>query len=436
MSASHDTLACVFAHNNAALLRNCLASIRRYFPGMPVLVLDDASTEPAMGPLLDRLDAERGVSVLRGAVKRGDPAQAWSVDGEPADLNRPNPLLREDERERLRDACRVWSAGSPPVSRHGYFYLHQKLALRLAIARGYRHAWFIEGDMQLVAGDDGWLAARLAKLERDPAMCQLAVQFLLRPGRFDFRALPDAGLYQPPRSYNTSGLFPLERLRGRPELVDAVCDEAPAGNLRTTSYRWSRLGARCGFDAYPVQAHVPWPEVFHDGTVALPAETPAIQPLTGRALEAWATRDITVPPFAEYFLTLNYKTPVPGPPWWYNRAFTERYLDLCLAHERADRAAETDIVRWPAGDPAHPPAHYWSPAPGEPDAASADAPAPAPPPRLRDRLRWFKPLVWAFAGCKLARLRAKRRRYRAFCRRVARERERVLSGAYPAGDGH
>jgi hypothetical protein len=184
-----------------------------------------------------------------------------------------------------------------------------------------------------------------------------------------------------------------------------------------------------------VQAHVPWPEVFHGGTATLTDDMPAIQPLTGRALEAWATRDITVPPFAEYFLTLNYKTPVPGPPWWYNRAFTERYLDLCLAHERADRAAGTDVVRWPVGDPAQPLAHYWSPAPGEPDAARADAPAPAPPPRLRDRLRWCRPLVWAFAGYKLARLRAKRWRYHAFCRRVARERERVLSGTYPAGDG-
>lgn len=434
MSATQDTLACVFSYNNAALLRNCVASIRRHFPGLPMLVLDDASTEAAMGPLLDQLESESDVSVLRGAIKRGDPAHAWSVDGEPADLDRPQPLLLERERERLRAACAAWATGTPPVSRHGYFYLHQKLALRLAIERGYRYAWFIEGDMQLVAGSDDWLAARLAKFDDDPAVCQLAVQFLLRPGRFDFRALPGRGVYQTPRSYNTSGLFPLDRLRERPELVDAICDEAPAGNLRTTSYRWSRLGAHCEFDAHPVQAHVPWPEVFRDGAVTLPADTLAIQPLAGRALEAWATRDITVPPLAEYFLALNYETPIPGPPWWYNRAFTERYLDLCIEHERAGRAAGTRVVRWPVGDAAQPLAHYWSPAPGEPDAVSATEPAPPPPPRLRDRLRWFAPLVWGFAGYKRARLRAKRWPYRAFCRRVARERERVLGGGYPSDD--
>lgn len=433
MSATDDTLACVFSYNNAPLLRNCLASVRRQLPGMAVLVLDDASADPGVARALASLDCEPDVSVLRGAVKHGDPTRAWSLDGEPADLTRPHPLLHDPERKRVANACVAWATGQPPISRHGYFYLHQKLALRLAMRRGYRYAWFIEADMQLVAGDECWLGKTLAKFDHDPAVCQLAVQFLLRPGRFDFETLPGIGVYQPPRSYNSSGLFHLGRLRDQPELVDAVCDEAPAGNLRTTSYRWSRLGATCWFDAYPVQAHVPWPDQFSGGATILPEETTAIQPLTGRALDAWATRDITVPPLAEYFLTLNYQTAVPGPPWWYNRAFVERYMELCVAHERDDRAAGTEVVRWPVGSLAQPPPHYWAPAPGEPEVSVAAVDAPAPK-RLRDRLRWVKPLLWVFVFYKKARLRARHRPYRAFCRRVAAERERVLSGAYRARD--
>ena len=432
MSSADRTLACVFSYNHAALLRNCIASIRRQFPALAIVVFDDGSDDPAVAPALDAIEKEPDISVLRSAIKRGDPASAWSLDGETADLRQPHPLLLEHERQRLLKTCEGWAQGNAPSSRHGNFYLHQKLAMRLAIERGYRFAWTIEADMQRVAGDDAWLDETLAKFDRDPAVCQISVQMLTRPSRFNFKLLRPDGVYQPPRAYNSNGLLHLDRLRERPALVDAVCDEAPAGNLKLTSYRWHTLGAKCWFDAYPVQAHVPWPDAFREGRAALADGTLAIEPLAGRAAEAWRQRDPAIPPMAEYFLTLNYKTDVPGPPWWYNPAFLERYLELCKAHEREAHASGLPTPRFPEGDAATPVAHYWQPTAEEAQAAAAPPLAQsARPLRLRDRLRWCAPLLWMFSAYKAMRLRAKRLGYGAFRRRVAREREYVLSGGVP-----
>jgi len=422
MSTASATLICIFSHNNAVLLRNCVRSIDRFSPGCDILILDDASTEPAVTPLLDELGKRPTVSVLRNYMKLGDPARAFVLDGETIGIDKPIAMLKETERTRLISGCHP-QTDAPAANRHGYFYLNQKLALRLALSRGYKWAWFIEDDMQLVRDSSDCLSRIQETFDAEETICQIASQFLLRPGRYDFETLAKQGVYQPNRRYNSNGVFDLGRLRERPELVDAIADDVPEGNLRMTSHRWDRLGAACWFDAFPVQAHVPWPHLLRTGAQVLD-ERLAIQPMTEGELDAMLKRDVTIPPFAEYFLSLSYPTQLPGPPWWYNEAFTERFLDLCQEEDALADRKGMDVVHFPQGDAKQPKANYWSP-PAQP--ADLQTAQEAPPARLRDRLRWVPGLTFGFRVYKNIRRKAKRFTYRKFHRRVVSERRRVLS---------
>ena len=54
----------------------CLDSVRANCPEAPVIVIDDATPEPALAVALDRLHAEGAITLLRNAVNQGFPASA------------------------------------------------------------------------------------------------------------------------------------------------------------------------------------------------------------------------------------------------------------------------------------------------------------------------------------------------------------------------
>lgn len=423
MSIPYDTLICIFSHNNAVLLRNCIASIDQFFPDSHILILDDGSSETAVGPLLQSLQQRPNISVLRNDLKHGDASNAFVLDDEVHSLDKPSAFLNDTERDRLTNQCQdsPSTSGTFRPNRHGHFYLNQKLAMRIAIKRGYQFAWFIEDDMQLVRDAKPCVQSVRKKFEQAPSICQIAVQFLLRPGRYDFETLREAGVYQPNRRYNSNGIFHLDRLRARPELVDAIADDVPEGNLRVTSHRWDQLGAGCWFDAFPVQAHVPWPHLLRSGKATLCGDL-AIKAMSQAEIQILLARDVTTPPFAEYFLSLNYRTTIPGPPWWYNEAFIERYLDLCRDELAAERLRDRPFVQFPLGEMDEPKANYWSP----PKESGSTPTVNKRPPRCRDHLRWIPGLESGFCGYKRLRQAAKTLPYRRFCKRVQAERQRVL----------
>jgi glycosyltransferase involved in cell wall biosynthesis len=59
----------IMTYNRPAHLRNCLASVRRHLPGAPVLMMDDASDDPAQLALLQEARQTDGVRVI---VASGD----------------------------------------------------------------------------------------------------------------------------------------------------------------------------------------------------------------------------------------------------------------------------------------------------------------------------------------------------------------------------
>ncbi|MBN2759723.1 MAG: glycosyltransferase family 2 protein [Rhodobacteraceae bacterium] len=61
----------VMTYNRPAHLQNCLASVRRHLPGAPVLVMDDASDDPAQISLLDEARTLADVRVIVASGKAG-----------------------------------------------------------------------------------------------------------------------------------------------------------------------------------------------------------------------------------------------------------------------------------------------------------------------------------------------------------------------------
>ena len=209
----------VFSYNRPRFLDNCIASILRHAPGVPIHVLDDHSSDPAVPRVLSKWRREAGIEVI--------------------ETGRPNGGLR------------------------GGLYDNMQRAYERGLADGCQLALFVQDDMQFVRSVSSQDVAAIGDyFDAYPDAIELQVTF--RKAMYRAR---DAGRFEvdrtgcvyldlkklgPARHYSDVGIFHLPRMKERAWAFEPGEAE---NNRRAAAY-----GLVLGGYAYPFMMYLPFPD--------------------------------------------------------------------------------------------------------------------------------------------------------------------------------
>jgi len=361
------------------LLDNLINSIQRFYPQFDRLVIDDGSGD-AVDDYLTGLAGAGEIAYTANRYKYLSPTLRGQTDQWLKCLGPDEPSQRTLVQAGSK-ALASCDAQAPMATRHGMLYPHIRLALHYALAKGYDYLWLVQSDMQMVFGREDLLGEIDAIAQTRSTMigvCPVMVHRCNPPGLVWDAAL---GVYRGPRAFVATGLYRLAPIRNQPDMIDEVQDCE-----RQSSHAWHTRGFEIGYLKNPVVAHVPWPE--SKGIAAADAEDspPLIQPVIGQ--RAWTQRDPAVLPLADYAIKTTYPTRLPGPPYWYNETYLERFVELCLGQARANHPPAQTVPRAVEQTNAPRMAHYWQP---PEQAAPAAIASPARP--IRGWLKRSIPLL-------------------------------------------
>ena len=208
----------VFSYNRPRFLDNCIASILRHAPGVPIRVLDDQSSDPAVPQVLRKWRRDEGIEVI--------------------ETGRPEGGLR------------------------GGLYDNMQRAYERGLADGCSLALFVQDDMQLVRSVSSTDVAAIGNhFDACPNAIELQVTFrkaMYRArdaGRFEVDRTGcvylDEGKLGPARHYSDVGIFHLARMKER----GWVFEQGEAENNR----RAAAIGSVLGCYAYPFMMYLPFP---------------------------------------------------------------------------------------------------------------------------------------------------------------------------------
>lgn len=208
-----DVLIAVFSFNMGSTLDNCLEYLDRFCPGVDVVLIDDASTEPMTLKTIEK----------------------W--------------------RPRLIDA--IFNLTPKTGQKHGNLYANISAMCTYATDRGYKYLFMLQDDMQFVRPlTDAVLSEYQSLFDSSERVLQISTCFLRR-GKYE--VLPSVKAYKNfgPSSYADVGILDLSRLK---ESSWAFQDSERANRDGLHALGYTRL-----LSFTPVVMHVPFPERYRNG---------------------------------------------------------------------------------------------------------------------------------------------------------------------------
>jgi hypothetical protein len=286
-------LTCISTRDRPLYLENAVESFRRHFGQGDLVIVDDASADPAQHGVLDRLEQD-GLRVLR--------------------------------RERRRDGL------------HGGLYDGINDAVDLALAEGYDVLQLVQDDMQFMWKDPD-LEARLERLFAYEDVVQISPVFFKGvlaadlPRRLELK--PEVGCYRVP-SYGMSdtGFVRLDLVRAE-GFRFGPSENHVSSFWRDRSYAVHVLAA-------PFLAWLPFPDQLSPPSAPRRSPRPLyLEPMDGEAVNRLTSRELAVIPFHEdHCRPWGWSCLAP---YWFTRLGPEYF-------RRALRGSRPSPPRWVKGE--------------------------------------------------------------------------------------
>lgn len=292
----------VVGHEQPTYFLNAIAAVRAAAPGDPVLVVDNASTDPLL---------------LRGL----------------------HFLDEEDERVEVLFRHRNDVTGNGKV---GDLYAAYTDAFARAIARGADLLHLVQADFQVLWWDDELVARSLALFEAHPRCVNLWTQFPTRDMELSDNLVPSSseGIWKLARyGLTDTGLFHLGRWQQDEMRFDA--DET----LHAARYLAAGYEVLC--HPWPMDAAIPWPAVVRRGVergsavrtrrpfLLQPLDPPAVARL--KAAPRSTRHEDVVVPWGWLSLVPTWTTDADSIDYWVLRYRRARRDGLLAALPRFDR---------------------------------------------------------------------------------------------------
>jgi glycosyltransferase involved in cell wall biosynthesis len=289
MSIDKQMLVCIFSYNRPNFLVNLIKSINKFLPGFDYLIVDDGSDDPLVKAVIDTYCQ--------------------------------HPRWRAKRMH--RDKAQVY----------GGFYFNMDFALKTAVAEGYRYAFFIEDDQQLVWEKKDYISYldTLFTNAKDAVQVQPLLFRRMLTYHDTIEYIAESKAYRSVRGFNTTAIWNLNVVRsfGKAEVLHDHGD-----SLRVNSEYWLKRGYRIYLQFDPTVAILPWVNSMADGIK--PSDSECIlsdnnklmlRPLEWGEILFLTTRESKIAPCQEYFRlsTLNIQRPI----WHQGRRLLWRYYELC-----------------------------------------------------------------------------------------------------------
>ena len=254
-----DVLLCVFSYNMGVTLDNCLRYIEELASGFDVVLMDDASTDPATLGAISRHSA-----TLKEVLVNHDPKEG---------------------------------------RKHGNLYRNIQRMCDYAAERGYLYIFLLQDDTQFVRPLSADVLSQYERLfDADPMLLQVDPRFLRKEASFEI--LSDIGAYknQGITTYSDVGIIDLQRLRDSGwRLVEGE---------RSNRDGLAALGYKRVYPRTPVLMHVPFPQRYRNGKLKRSLllwnrGKYGYHRMTDQQIEAMDARDLHDLPLFRKYLTVR-----------------------------------------------------------------------------------------------------------------------------------